>query len=114
MKADRFSWLEQMFTRQERLALLFVMGVSLVGGTLLGWRNIFPPAPPPFIRLEVRINRADPSELASLPGIGPVLAKRIVEDRKRYGLFLTLEDLKRVKGITPKILERLDGHVRFD
>lgn len=107
-------FLEGIFTRQERLALAFVAGISLVGMVLLACRCIFPPAPPAFIRLEVHVNRADATELASLPGIGPVLARRIVEDRLRHGRYLTLQDLARVKGVSSKVLTRLNGLVRFD
>lgn len=114
MKWSLFGFLEELFTRQERVALLFVIGVSLVGTVLLAWRSAFPPAPAPFIRLEVHVNRADASELTSLPGIGPVLARRIVEDRRRHGRFLTLKDLARVKGINSKVLKRLNGLARFD
>ncbi len=106
--------LEQIFTRQERLALGFLIGVSLLGFLVMAWRQMIPPAPPPFIRLEVRVNAATAAELSALPGIGPKLGERVVEDRKRHGRYLTLTDLARVKGITPKILEKLKGLVRFD
>jgi competence protein ComEA len=77
-------------------------------------RQTFPPVPPPFVRLEVHVNRADAAELASLPGIGPELARRIVEDRRRQGPYLTPKDLSRVKGVSTKVLARLNGLVRFD
>ena len=96
------------------MALLFVAGTSLVGIGLLTWRQIFPPPPPAFIRLEVHVNRADAAELASLPGVGPVMARRMVEDRQRHGRYLTLTDLARVKGVNAKVLARLNGLVRFD
>ncbi len=106
--------LEQMFTRQERLALGFLIGVSFFGFLVMASRQMIPPAPPAFIRLEVRVNTATGAELSALPGIGPKLGERIVEDRKRHGRYLTLTDLSRVKGITPKTLEKLKGLVRFD
>jgi len=43
--------------------------------------------------------------------VGPVLAERILEDRKRNGPFRSVEDLRRVKGIGEKTLERLRPHV---
>jgi len=105
---------DRIFTRQERTALAFVITVGIAGLGLIGWRKAHPPAPPAFSRLSVRVNAATAEELAALPGIGPVLAKRIVEDRKQHGHFLTLIDLSRVKGVTPKILEQLKYHVQFD
>jgi competence protein ComEA len=59
----------------------------------------------------VNVNRASEEELISLKGIGPVLARNIMRDRQENGPFRTLEDLLRVKGIGPKKLEGLRGHV---
>lgn len=50
----------------------------------------------------VNINRADASELETLPGIGPVLAERIVAHREANGPFVTLDDLREVSGIGDK------------
>lgn len=47
----------------------------------------------------VRVNTADRSALESLPGVGPVLAGRIVEYRERNGPFAVVEDLLDVPGI---------------
>lgn len=51
----------------------------------------------------VDMNRASREELQGLPGIGPTLAQRIVEARP----FRSVEDLRRVRGIGPKTLEKL-------
>jgi competence protein ComEA len=69
--------------------------------------RVTPPDPPSSGRRPRRIdlNRASPQELESLPGIGPALAARIVENRRRYGLFVKPEDLLRVRGIGPATLE---------
>jgi competence protein ComEA len=53
------------------------------------------------------INRATEAEWDELPGIGPSKARAIVEDRERNGPFRSIDDLARVKGIGPKLLERL-------
>ncbi|HSR15272.1 MAG TPA: ComEA family DNA-binding protein [Gemmatimonadales bacterium] len=47
----------------------------------------------------VRVNTAGPAELEALPGVGPVLAARIVEYRERHGPFVLVEDLLGVPGI---------------
>ncbi len=107
-------WLEGIFTRKERLALGFLIGVSGVGLLLMGLAPIRPLTAPRLQELVVRVNQASASELAALPGVGPKLAGRIVEGRKRGGRFLTLADLKRVKGVTPKTLQKIKGLVRFD
>lgn len=55
----------------------------------------------------VDLNRADARTLESLPGIGAVLAKRVLDHRMSIGRFQTVEDLLAVKGIGPKTLERI-------
>lgn len=55
----------------------------------------------------VNINTADAEALTRLPGIGPVLADRIVADRDSAGPYRTADDLLRVRGIGPATLERL-------
>lgn len=61
-----------------------------------------PPGSPGF-----DINRATAAEWDELPGIGPSKAQAIVEDRERNGPFRSIDDLARVRGIGPKLLERL-------
>jgi comEA protein len=60
----------------------------------------------------VDVNRATADELATLPGIGPALAGRIVEWRGANGRFATVDDLDRVPGIGPATVERLRPRVR--
>lgn len=56
---------------------------------------------------KVRLNTAPESLLRQLPGIGPVKARAIVEDRRRHGPYRTIEDLVRVSGIGTATVERL-------
>ena len=60
---------------------------------------------------KVNINRGTVMSFDSLPGIGPVIARRIVEYRKVNGPFLSLEDLKKVQGVGTKIFERIKGRL---
>jgi competence ComEA-like helix-hairpin-helix protein len=59
------------------------------------------PALPPE---PVDVNRADAAQLARLPGVGPGLAQRIVEERDRRGRFESPEALRYVLGMGPKKL----------
>src|SRR5690242_5453929 len=59
------------------------------------------------VQFLVDVNHAEWPELAQLPEIGESLARRIVEVRERRGPYLQHEDLRRVRGIGPKTLERI-------
>jgi competence protein ComEA len=61
----------------------------------------------------VDVNRAGQEELDRLPGIGPALAERIVDHRKRHGPFRSVDDLVAVPGIGPVVLERIRDLVRI-
>jgi len=50
----------------------------------------------------ININRASASELEKLPGIGKVMAERIIEHRTQYGSFRRAEHLMMVRGISDK------------
>jgi competence protein ComEA len=57
------------------------------------------------------LNRATEQDLERLPGIGPVLAGRIVDYRTAQGAFDNVEQLRRVKGIGKKKFEQIRPHV---
>lgn len=59
----------------------------------------------------VNINTADVKELEGLPGIGPAKAQAIVDYRKEHGPFATVDDLSKVQGIGPKMLEQLRDQI---
>ena len=63
------------------------------------------PEPDPAARLE--LNRATRAELEALPGIGPVLAERIVAWRSANGPFVSVEQIMDVEGIGEKKLAEL-------
>lgn len=60
----------------------------------------------PLVKVKIRLTTATQTELETLPGIGPTKAKSILEYRDTKG-FKTINDLEKVKGIGPKILEKL-------
>lgn len=60
---------------------------------------------------KVDLNTAVPRDLAKLPGVDRLLARRIVLDRKLYGAFQSLEDLERVEGVSPRLVETLANQV---
>lgn len=58
------------------------------------------------------INRASAKELEKLPGIGPVLASRIIDYRKSNGNFQSIDDLRKVQGIGASTLEKFRSKIR--
>jgi len=58
------------------------------------------------------INRATREELMTLPGIGPVLAGRIVSYREEKGPFTDISEVKEVNGIGQKRFERIEPWVQ--
>jgi competence protein ComEA len=63
------------------------------------------------VDFKVDVNAAEATELTTIPEIGPTLAQRIIDYRKRHGPFKEIEDLRHVRGIGPKTLERLKSYV---
>jgi competence protein ComEA len=59
----------------------------------------------------ININRASAKEFDGLAGIGPVIAKRIVEYRRINGPFMTIEDLQKVSGIGSAKFEEFKSKV---
>ena len=58
-------------------------------------------------RAPIDLNRAGAVELDRLPGVGPVLAGRIVLQRRRFGPFHEVDELLAVRGVGPRLLERI-------
>lgn len=110
--------------RQQQRGVILFVGVGLLVSGLLVLRpeprTAAPTPSGPIALLDVRViapairdaakvdlNTADVEELASLPGVGDVLAARIVAYRERYGPFMTIDDLDAVSGIGPSLVERV-------
>lgn len=64
---------------------------------------------PPVESALINVNTATASELDALPGIGPVLADRIVADRDANGPYTSLDDLARVSGVGEAVVGALAG-----
>ena len=59
----------------------------------------------------VNLNTANQAVLEELPGVGPVLAQRIIDWRNEHGRFTSVDELAEVSGIGEKMFAQLQGKV---
>lgn len=62
----------------------------------------------------IGMNLSDTADWAALPGIGPVLSRRIVVYRNRLGGFIQIDQLMEVYGISPLLFDKLKPYLRID
>lgn len=60
---------------------------------------------------KININKANETELQTIPGIGPSKAKAIIEYREQNGPFQQIEDIQNVSGIGEKTFEKLKDFI---
>jgi competence ComEA-like helix-hairpin-helix protein len=70
-----------------------------------------PPTVANVFFLPISINTAGKEILSTLPGIGPVLAEKIIQRRENRGLFQSKEELLNISGIGPKKFDRLVDYI---
>jgi len=82
-------------------APFLVSFVGLIFAASLDAGRKKPPAKP------VNLNTATSEELQPVPGIGPATADKILQMRKSYGAFKSVDDLLATRGLGPKRLEKM-------
>ncbi len=119
-------------TKTEKRVILFLVCTLLVGGGIRLYQQAFP-SPSRFdyrtsdstfsalsaetvgdssesikgTTVALNINTATKQELMALLGIGEIIANRIIQYRQESGAFASVEDLRAIKGMSGKRLERL-------
>ena len=95
-----------LFTRNERVALLFLsfilwlgMAVDALGKKYPAWQARLLPLTQDKLYLKTDVNRATAEELEQIPYIGPYTADRIIEYRQAAGCIRDLEELVDIPGI---------------
>jgi competence protein ComEA len=87
-------------TFSSRFSLLFLSLGLICLPAVLGAKKK-PPLKP------VNINAATSEELQQVPGIGPATAEKILQMRKSYGAFKSVDDLLAIRGLGAKRLEKM-------
>jgi competence ComEA-like helix-hairpin-helix protein len=80
---------------------LLLLSLSLICSPAVPGGKKKPPLKP------VNINAATSEELQQVPGIGPATAEKILQMRKSYGAFKSVDDLLAIRGLGPKRLEKM-------
>ena len=114
-------------TKYEKYILVFLVFTGLLGMVLLSHKKALnEPAletrdstvlierKRPRLPSVININTATENELTTLKGIGPALAKRIIEYRKSHGYFSMKRDLENVRGIGPAKYENIKEVIRVE
>jgi len=98
--------------------LLFLLSILLLclfaslgqGSTPLSETRVMSVAPSVQVK-DIDLNTADAEALCRLPGVGPVIAERIIAQREALGGFSCIEELQTVKGIGDKTMEKIYAYM---
>ena len=124
--------IETVITKHYWRAVIFLVAIILIGAGFWGLRRFNPAlflGKPDFIAVPnedqpqqsvqdkpplLNINTASAEELESLSGIGPQMAKRIIQYREEHGNFASVDALTEVKGLGEKTLEKLKPFIAIE
>ena len=102
---DSFQEVNMTITKKIISCLVFLSFITVLIGTVA----VSAEQPQTATKNLININTADARQLESLPRIGPKMAVRILDYRKANGSFKRVQDLMKVKGVGPKIFEKLQS-----
>jgi len=110
--------LNNFFTQDERRILYFIVFIILLSA---GVRSVVPREEFEDIEEEEKIdifpldlNKATIDQLILVPGIGIKTAEKIIEYREKIGGFKNIEDLKNIKGIGDKKIEKWKEYLKIE
>jgi comEA protein len=123
------------FTSQEIKVLILLLTTLVVGSGITLYKRTHPQFAPELVvekrevnspsqaldsshhepkEKKIDINQATATQLQLLPGVGPVLSKRIIKYRESQGRFKRIEDLMQVQGIGPKTFQQIKDLLTVD
>ena len=83
------------------------------GGGRRGGEPATPPDRRAYANGKLDVDVATAAELDLLPGVSPTIARRIVADRMMRGPFMSKDGLRRVSGVGPSLIQKLDTLITF-
>jgi comEA protein len=86
-----------------KIACVLVMCLSLALSSV----SVLAQKSGPAVTEKVNLNTATVEQLRTLPGIGPAMAKLIVEHRTKAGKFTRIEEIMNIKGIGEKKFQKI-------
>jgi competence ComEA-like helix-hairpin-helix protein len=63
---------------------------------------------------QIDVNHASAEEIAKVPGVGLIFAKKIIAERERVGFFQNFEHFIQVLGIKPHVAEKMRPYLQFN
>lgn len=105
-------WHTVRFSRKQQKALFFFICTFAIFLTLKPYPGIsIPDVSKLPSKLRIDLNTADSASLEALPGIGPILAARIIKYRNRVGCFLSKDEIREVYGISQEWYEKMHTQI---
>ncbi len=89
--------------RRTGIALALILGLCVALTPVSLWAQ----KAKPVSTEKVNINTATQEQLETLPGVGPAIAKKIIEHRSKVGKFSKIEEIINVKGIGEKKFQQM-------
>ena len=94
-----------------RMMMAAIAAIALSAPALSAQSKAPAPKPAATAAAPVNLNTATAEQLATIPGVGPKMAERIIDYRQKNGGFKKIEDLMNVKGIGEKSFLKLKAHL---
>ncbi len=116
-------------TRQERIVVTFLIINALIGLGVVYFKKTHPQIDTKIASshlkkeedrrssgkiFPININTAGTEQFILLPGIGPALAKRIIDYRELNGPFNKVDEIKHVKGVGPKKFSKIKDYLALE
>jgi competence protein ComEA len=106
-----FTSIKEVYMRMRKMhiawTLILCLGLSLAVAPSVAMAQTAPAAAKTSTSERVNLNTATAEQLQTIPGIGPAMAKRVIEYRSKVGKFGKIEEIINVKGVGEKRFQKM-------